>query len=366
MVKSFCFSISILLFLGACKPKLETTSPTYQMLTEAVYASGNIYPQYEYKVFANADGYLLKQLVEEGDIIKSKQLLFVLESDQQNARSEAATNIYRQSEANLASDSPILREAEAQLKATRIRFRNDSINLERYKNLNAQNIGTQIDFDRAKLAFETTQEELEARKNALKRIKNQLFVELQNARSAYRINSKESSNYTVLSFEEGKVYEIYKKLGEMVRRTEPIALIGSAKNLFAQLAIDETDFNKVKIGQDVIIKTDVYEDKVFKAKISKIFPKLNRADQSFRVDATFIGEAPAAYYGLTVEANIIISQNPKTLTIPKTFLYGNDSVWVMQNEKPTKTKIVRGTENFEIVEIKSGLTDKSVVVKMKP
>jgi hypothetical protein len=74
-----------------------------------------------------------------------------------------------------------------------------------------------------------------------------------------------------------------------------------------------------------------------------------------------VGEKPNAFYGLSVEANIVISQNPKALTIPKAYVV-NDSVWVMENDEKKRIKIVKGAENMELIEIKSGLTDKSVVV----
>lgn len=356
-----CFGLLLLIF--SCQSKTETTSPTYESLTEAVYASGNIYPQHEYRVFANADGFLKEQLVQEGDLVTKNQLLFVLESDAQNARSEAAANIYRQSEANLGADSPVLQELEAQIRAARVKLRNDSTNYERYRALRAQNIGTSLDYDRAKLAYETSQEELKARQNALKRVRNQLYVDVQNSRSAYRVNAKEGDNYRVRSFDAGKVYEIYKKPGEMVRRTEPLALLGGSDRLYVQMAIDESDFSKVKEGQEVLIKTDVYGDKVFGARVRKIYPKLNKVDQSFRVDAEFVGDTPEAFYGLTVEANIIVSQNPKALTLPKTYVIAADSVWIQEAGETKKVRFTKGAENFEKVEIKAGLTDKSIVLK---
>jgi HlyD family secretion protein len=149
----------------------------------------------------------------------------------------------------------------------------------------------------------------------------------------------------------------------LVRRGEAVALLGNPNNVYLQLAVDETDFAKLKVNQEIVLKMDAYGDKVFKAKVTKIYPKLNKIDQSFRVDADFVGEAPEAYYGLTVEANIIISQNPKALTIPKSYLVGNDSVWIEEGKEKKKIKLQKGAENFELVEVKGGLTEKSILVK---
>ncbi|WP_207509526.1 efflux RND transporter periplasmic adaptor subunit [Telluribacter humicola] len=362
-MKSRYISGLIVLAMIGCKSGEEGTTPTYKELTEAVYASGNVYPQNEYKLFAEADGVLTQQLVNEGDSVSNNQLLFVLASAATDARSQAAANIYRQTEANLSQTSPVLSELEAQIRTTRTRLENDSVNYFRLKGLYERNATSRAEFERAELVYRTSRNELAARQQSLQRTRNQLYVDLQNARSQYRVTSVDASNYRLRSYGNGKVYEVYKKPGELVRRTEAVALIGSGNSTYVQMAVDESDFTKVKVGQEVLIKVDAFNQKVYKARVSKIYPKLNRVDQSFRVDAEFEGEAPEGYYGLTVEANIIISQNPRALTIPKSYVVGGDSLWVEEGGEKKKIRISKGAENLDLVEVKSGLTESSVVLK---
>lgn len=349
--------------INACSPKTETTSPVYKNITEAVYASGNVFPKNEYKVVANVDGYLQQQLVNEGDIVKGGQLLFSIESLSQDARAEAAANVYRQAEANYADNSPVLTELEAALRNARTKLENDSLNYARYKALYAQNAVSKAELERTELTYRTTLNDVMARQKAWVRTKNQLYVDLQNTRSNYRVNTREGDNYRIRSIEAARVYEVYKKLGELVRRGEAVALLGNPNDVYMQLSVDETDFAKLLVGQQIVVKMDAYGDRVFKAQVTKIYPKLNKIDQSFRVDADFVGNAPEAYYGLTVEANIVILQNAKALTIPKPYLVGRDSVIIQENGENKKVKIAKGAENFEIVEVKKGLTEKSVLVK---
>lgn len=356
----------ILAFVGtfvSCKKSEETnTSPQYKPLTEAVYASGNIYPKNEYKLTANADGFLIKQTAFEGDAVSKNQLLFQLESVSQDARLEAANNILRQSEANFSDNSPILDEIEVQLRNARTKLANDSVNFKRFRELYEQNATTRIEYERAELAYQTSKNDVAARRKAWLRTKNQLYVDLQNSKSNFKVNAREGDNFRIRSFETGKLYEIYKKQGELVRRGEAVALVGDANEVYAQLAIDESDFVKVQIGQTVLVKIDVYKDKIFKAKVTKLYPKLNKVDQTFRVDAEFMEEKPNAYYGMTIEANIVVSENPRVLTIPKNYLVGNDSVWIEENGDKKKIKITKGVENLDMVEVKVGLTEKSVLV----
>lgn len=354
---------TIFILISCNKDKDQETSPQYKSLTEAVYASGNIYPKNEYKLTANADGFLVRQTAFEGDIVTKNQLIFQLESISQDARLEASGNILRQAETNYGENSPVLAELTSQLRNARTKLSNDSINFNRYKELYDRSATTKIEYERAELAYQTSKNDVIARQKALQRTKSQLYVDLQNSQSSFRVNAREGDNFRIKTFEAGKIYEIYKKQGELVRRGEQVALIGDANEIYAQLAIDESDFVKVKIGQEVLIKIDVYKDKVFKAKVSKLYPKLNKADQTFRVDAEFETDKPNAYYGMTLEANIIISQNARVLTIPKNYLVGNDSVWIEENGDKKKIRITKGVENLDLVEIKGGLDEKSILVR---
>ena len=362
-------TLSILILftlLGAsCKRDTGGTSPAFKELTEAVYASGNVYPRNEYTVTADATGILQQRLINEGDSIHKNQLLFVLESATEDARQQAAANAYRQARANLGANSPVLAELEAQTRNARTRVANDSVNYNRFRELYGQNATSRAELERAELNYTLSRNNLRAQTNTLQRSRDQIRLDVANNRSQLVTSEVAGRNTRVRSFVDGKVYEVYKEPGEVVKPGEQLALVGSGSQLFAQLSVDESDFGRIRIGQEVILKADVYPDKVFKARVSKIYPKLNRTDQSFRVDAEFAGERPASYYGLTVEANIIISQNKHILTIPKSYVIGNDSVWVEQDGKKQKVKFRKGAENFDLVEVKSGLNEKSIVLSVE-
>ncbi|NJK84510.1 MAG: HlyD family efflux transporter periplasmic adaptor subunit [Saprospiraceae bacterium] len=147
------------------------------------------------------------------------------------------------------------------------------------------------------------------------------------------------------------------------RRGEAIALLGSSDALYIQLEVDELDINKIKLGQEILVKIDVFKNQVFKAKVSKIYQMLNRQNQSFRVDAEFVGKYPNLYSGLTVEANIIIQEKPKALVIPKSLIVGDDSLWILKNNQAERIKIKKGIENFEWAEVQEGLDTTIKIIK---
>jgi multidrug efflux pump subunit AcrA (membrane-fusion protein) len=357
--KYFILGWLVLTGLSACNKKEPGKKPTYKSLTEAVYASGNLLPCHDYQLFAMADGYLSSRMVNEGDTVKAGQPLFLIESEIPDIRTRTARQTYRIAQSNY---EPALAELEAGMATARDRMQNDSINFVRYQNLMAQNATSRIDFDRASLTYKASRNEYQSWKQRYQKARNQLRLELENARSNYQISTQDQSNFVLKSRIDGLVYEIYKKEGESVRRQEAIARLGDSKKVYLQLSVDELDINKVKTGQEALVKIDTYRDQVFKAKITKVYPMLNARDQTFRVDAEFTNSSsPHLYAGLTVEANIIIRRKNQALTIPKAYLVGNDSVRIKQEGETKTVRIRKGIENMEHVEILSGLDTSTVL-----
>ncbi len=350
------------LLISSCSEKEKTLKPTYKQLTESVYASGSILPKNEYKIYAMADGLLIQSLVQEGDTVKANQALFRIESDIAGARFNASKEIYQISKQNLSQGSPVLSELEIALQNARIKYELDSVNYHRYKNLYEQNATSQIEYERYATTFKISKNDFLSRKKNFEKVRNQLYIDLQNAESQYKINAKDESNYVVRSNIDGLVFEVYKVQGEAVRRNEALAMVGDKKNVYLKLSVDELDIHRIALGQEVLVKVDAYKDKIYKAKVSKIYQVLNKQEQSFRVDADFIEQFPYNFAGLTAEANIIINQKTKVLTIPKFALVGSDSVLVKKKGEIIKTKIQKGAETLELVEILDGLSEHDEVI----
>ena len=222
---------------------------------------------------------------------------------------------------------------------------------------------TRIEFDRALLAYKLSKNEYKTLKERYQKTRNQLALEYQNAKSQYEISSKDASYTSVNSDMEGLLYETYKKQGEAVRRNDPVAFIGSEKNMYLQLWIDEEDVLKIQTGQEAVISIDMYKGKTFKAKISKIYPVLSAENQSIRVDAVFEDEFPALVSGASAEANIVVHKKEKALAIPKTYLIGQDSVKVKTENGTEFRKIQTGMSTVDFIEVLSGLDTNSIILE---
>jgi HlyD family secretion protein len=347
--------LSLLLVTAACTQNNGVVSPRVKPLIEAVYASGFIVAQDEYEVFAQVDGYLVDKMVNDGDEVKKGDVLFVIEDRQQSARHQVARENYELARRNYGNSSPVLEELNATVASAKTKMQFDSVNYTRYSNLLKQNATSRIEFDRAKLQYESARNDYTLQRSRLEKTRNQLRLESQNAASQLQIAGNETDRYTIRSEVNGKVFKTLKERGELIRRNEVIAVVGQDDHFYLQLSIDELDIQRVKKGQQAMVKVDAYPGKVFQATIDKIYPMVNQQQQSLRTDATFNEPLPGAYSGLAVEANVIIRQKDRALVIPKTALLPGDSVLIRTDDGDKKIRVSTGIETLDEIEIVQGL-----------
>ena len=345
-----------------CGNNDDGIKPQVKPLIEAVYASGFVVSKDEYQLFAQVEGFLSEKLVEEGDIVKRGDPLFVLESGQQTARYKIARETYQLAAKNFSNDSPVLRELNAAMETARTKMSFDSLNFIRYSNLLKTNATSKSEYDRIKLLYENSRNEFILQKSRYAKTKNQLELELQNAKNQLAISSDESGRYTVRSEVDGVVFMTAKEKGELVRRNEMIAVVGKRNAFYLELNVDELDVQRVKEGQEVLARIDAYPDKVFNAVISKVYPMVDRRQQSVTVEAELKEPLPGGFSGLALEANIIVRKKDLAVVIPKSKLLPGDSVLIRSDDGVKKVKVTTGIETLDEVEIMEGLDTSKLLV----
>lgn len=351
--------------LTACQHRGNVVTPAVKPLLEAVYASGFVVSQDEYQVFSQAEGYLVEKNVSAGQMVRRGDPLFVIDAGQQAARNRLAHEQYGIARVNAGDDSPVLQELAAARETARKKLQFDSINFVRYSNLLRARATTQAEYDRARLAFESAANDYSLQKSRYAKTVNQLYLDLQNARSQLEIAGDENGRYTLRSRVDGMVFKTMKEAGELVRRNEAIAVIGQAHHFYLQLNVDELDIQRIHAGQEVLVRIDAYPDTVFRAQVDKIYPMVNPQQQSFRVDAIFKDRLPGQFSGLALEANIIIRRKDKALVIPKTALLPGDSVRVSTAAGAKNVKVTTGIRTIDEVEIVYGLDPADQLIVQK-
>lgn len=352
-MKQFYFALAATLLLSACKQN-QVVKPTHKSLIEAVYASGFVVPKNEYKLYAISDGYIVKKLKEDGDEVKAGEALYQIQNESQSARFEAAENAYRIALQNLQSSSPVLQELQTAIENALLKYRNDSIAFVRVSNMFEHGAVTRNEFDKAQLALNVSKNEWLSTQERMRKTKDQLTIELKNAQSNLQSSGNDLNNYTLRSIIDGLVYETYKEQGELVRRNDMVALIGDKNEKIIQLAVDQQDIEKVKVGQKVLVKMDISGNKIYEARVEKVYPAMNQNEQSFRVDAIFEKGFEVNFIKTSVEANIVVSQRESTIVIPRKALIGENKVRLKNGQE---VEVKTGIGNLEEVEILSGISD---------
>ncbi len=172
-------------------------------------------------------------------------------------------------------------------------------------------------------------------------------------------SNKLKNDFLLRSFFDGKVYEIRKKVGELVIQQEPIAYVGDKNIFIIELQIDEVDIARIKIGQRLIVSFDALGKKPFEATVSKIYPKMDLKMQTFKIEANFINQPDNLYPGFTGEGNVLIQKIDNALTIPTEYLINGNKVLTENGEKSVKI----GLKTLNKVQILSGIDAKTRLTK---
>jgi HlyD family secretion protein len=351
--------VTILFFLlNSCSDKAEKIKPVEEPITESVYASGIIKSNHQYNVYSTVSGVISTVFVEEGALVKKGEPILQLEhaGEQLFTDNAALTARYAAVQANTEK----LVELQVSTNLARVKMQEDQLLMERQKILWSENIGTKNELEQRQLAAKSSAAAYESARLRYTQLQKQLNFQSTQSGINLQIATKAGADYTIKSGMEGRVYKIEKKQGEMVNTLSPVAIIGDAAFFHIELQVDEYDINRISKGQEIVVSMDSYKDQLFTARVSVINPIMNESSKSFTVEAIFV-KAPASLFpNLTCEANIVIQQKAKAITIPRPYLLEGDSVLLTKNKK---IKVQVGLKNYQKAEILKGLTAEEYIFK---
>src|SRR6185436_6765132 len=154
-MKYIFLTIPAFLFLAACGGKSTTIHPERRDLTEAVYASGKVFPKNDYKVFAKLAGYVEEIHVHVGDTVKVGQPLLTIRSEVSDLNVDAARNLLSLAQKNADENGALLSSLKQDEGSAKTKYALDSVNYYRYASLLKQNATSQLSVDQAKVQLES-------------------------------------------------------------------------------------------------------------------------------------------------------------------------------------------------------------------
>ena len=298
-------------------------------------------------------------MVKEGDLIQKGDVILLIVNDNSKLLSDNAALELNLASQNYDGKSNLIQDLKDNLSIAQLKLSSDSANHQRQLRLWNNKIGSKNDFEQRKLAYQASSNEVSLLKKQIQRKQDELKIILQKSKNNYTNKLNNQADFEVKSRVNGKVFEILKEEGEAISEQEPIAFIGSSNQFVLKMQVDEVDIVQIKKEQLIYVTLDAYKDQAFKAVVVQIIPQMNQETQTFWVEGIFIESPKVLYSGLRGEANIVITQKEKVLTIPLDYLVDENKVITKEETLYVKT----GLKSLEKIEILDGLDSSTVILK---
>ncbi|MEI6489934.1 MAG: efflux RND transporter periplasmic adaptor subunit [Bacteroidota bacterium] len=361
-MKNIALFFSVIILFSACKKSADTTKPVRKDITQAIYASGKIFPLNDYKVFTKLPGYVEKINVHIGDTVKVGQPLMTIKSEVSELNVNTAKNLLDLAQKNANENSAYLTALKQDVATAKSKYELDSINYNRYVSLMKDNATSRLSSDQAKTQFDVSKQNYLKAVSSLSSTRDKIRVELENAQIQYDAQKSNRNDYTITSAVNGRVYDILPKEGELVNTQIMVMEIGDVSHFEVELSVDETDVSLLKYNQQIVYVIDAYKDAVFKGNLVESYPRINQSNKTSKVMATITLDAGTKIFsGMSVEANIIVAEKKNSMVIPREFLAEGNKVKKKGSEE--LTVITKGAEDLEFVEVLSGIDETTEIVK---
>ena len=350
--------LALFLSLHSCTPP-ESTVPAPKSITDAVFASGYTERENNYTVSAKVDGIILTLPVVEGDSVRTDALIAVVENDVQNNQLADARAVYQDAQSKAAPNSPQLQSLQTQIDQAQQQLAFDRENFQRYRSLWEKKSVAQLEFEKAELQFQSAQNNLRSLEQQYRETQDQLQLNLERSRVQVSTQRSLLRDYELRTEASGRVIQVFKKQGELARRGEALAQIASGDYLI-RLFISEDDITKVNLGQSVAVQLYTSPNRTYPARVSKIYPAFDEAEQSYIDEARFEEQPAKMFSGTQLQANIKTGNRKNVLVIPTEYLSRGN---VVQLESGEEKQIETGSKNQEWTEVVSGITQRDVLLK---
>jgi RND family efflux transporter MFP subunit len=309
-----CFGVGVMIPRFLLGQKIDLVQPHKGEAAEVIYATGTVEPSIMVPIAPRNSGHLLEMSADEGQTVKKGDILAQLENTEQQA--------------SIADLTAQLKFAEGDFDRKRQLYNSKSLSRD---------------------IFESAKANVES-----------LTAQLNRAKAL-------DSYTTLIAPADGLIIKRDGEIGELISAGQPIFYLSCCAPLRITAEVDEEDIPQVKTGQDVLIQTDAFADKVFKGTLSATTPKGDPIARSYRVRIAFDNNDAPLMIGMTAETNIIVKKSDNTLLIPFTALGKDNKVILIENGTAKIRTVKPGIKGTDSIEILSGLTtDDTIAIKFDP
>ncbi len=287
--------ITAVFFKSKSKPKGEKVAVEKvekKSIKENVSASGKVFPETEVKISSDVSGEIVALYVEEGDSVKSGQILAKIDPDAYQSKVEQGIASVNNSKAQVANaKAGILRnealytQSQAQREQIKAQLDNAKAIHERNITLHKDGVISAADFESSLSNLNALVANLRSMEAAEKSAQANMESARQSAKAAeYTVKSAEASlqelrtslrRTTIYAPSDGIVSMLNVEKGERVVGTMQMTgtemmRIANLNSMEVQVDVSENDVLRVSVGDPVEIEVDAFLDRKFKGAVTQI------------------------------------------------------------------------------------------------
>ncbi|MFA6448894.1 MAG: efflux RND transporter periplasmic adaptor subunit [bacterium] len=404
------------------KEVIRTANVEFGPVISSVSGNGVLQPLTTVDVKSNVGGQVVEFAVDEGDTVKTGQLIARIDpKDAETALRQAEVSFdmqSRQSAAQLKSAGFSLESARTRLAQTlesldaqpeltrasleqaQSSFDYAQKDLQRQKGLLANGFVSKGVVDSAQQRYDSAKAQLDTAKANNIQIKLKQ-MDVDSARSAVKVaeanlesskaaqrqieiksedvaNARTQLGYTTVTApRDGVVVKKYVEVGSIVTAGKSsfsgsgagvtIVTLADTTRMLALVNVDETDIAKIKIGQRVKVSLDAYPDERFRGEVTKIAPQATMAQNVTTVPVTveIMNPNSELKVGMNATCDFITGMARHVLSVPNEAINNTPmgkSVTMLKNDKKVPRKVEVGLEGNDYTEIISGLKEGEKVI----
>lgn len=252
-------------------PLVPTVSANASMPEPRVLnATGYVVAQRKAAVASKATGRLRELSVEEGDLVKADQILGVLENEDLESQIKEREASVRVLESRIVFSEAELRDARREM--------------QRFESLRQSKVVSQSEADQALARFQKAESELVSARANLELAQAQF----EGARISLSYTYiRAPFDGTVLS-KNADVGEIVAPFGSSSNARAAIVTIADMNSLEVEADVSEANIQRVKVGQECEITLDSFPGRIYKGRVSKIVPTVDRAKATILTKIKFL------------------------------------------------------------------------------
>ena len=334
------------IILPAIEVEATTVGEVYpsQALT-LLNASGYVVAQRKAAVASKVTGRLISITVEEGDKVKSGDIIAKLE----NEDSAAAL---KQASANLEASRADLEGAKAEL-------RDAKNNLERQKELVAKDYVSRLDYDSAEARYKKAAAAVTSSEAAVRAYS----AALQGAEVALGYTFIRAPFDAVVLTKDADIGDIVTPIGAAASAKAAVVTIADMNSLLVEVDVSESNLKQVKTGEPCEIQLDAFPDLRFRGQVHMIVPTADRTKATVMVKVKFLDKDKRVLPEMS--AKVAFLERPMKpeelkprIAVNASSVVTQDSrkyVFLVKGDSAIETPVKTGEQFGEMVEVLDGV-----------